>query len=149
MNKVTQELHKTITYSRRGDLTWQLCQPVITWLIENADEPLQAQAIETRAYWEQNQRWLLELLVKQHFFDLAERAMQDVSNFKRALVTIPPSTTLEKMLVDYWIDNQHEPIKVDVFAYLALEAALYVRRQQRMKGNVLLKYKRMNKARKR
>ena len=144
-----QTTSRVISRSAHGDLIWQLCQPVLSWLIENADEQLQAQAIETRAYWEQNQRWLLELLVKQHFFDLAERAMQDMSNFKRALVTIPPSTTIENMLVDYWIDNQHEPIKVDVFAYLALEAALYVKRQQKMKGNVLLKYKRMNRARKR
>ncbi len=149
MNKVPQELQRVIMSSRRGDIIWQLCQPVLSWLIENADETLQAQAIETRAYWEHNQRWLLELLVKQHFFDLAERAMQDMSSFKRALVTIPPSTTLENMLVDYWIDNQHEPIKVDVFAYLALEAALFVRRQRKMKGNVLLKYKRMNRAKKR
>ncbi len=144
-----QTTRRVIARSARGDIIWQLCQPVLSWLIENADETLQAQAIETRAYWEHNQRWLLELLVKQHFFDLADRAMQDMSNFKRALATIPPATTLENMLVDYWIDNQHEPVKVDVFAYLALEAALYVKRQQRMKGNVLLKYKRMNRAKKR
>ncbi len=145
--EVTQELHKT--FSEHGDLTWQLCQPVLSWLIENGDETLSAQALHARAYWEQQQRWLLELLTKQHFFDLAERAMQDTSSFKRALETIPPSTTLEKMLCDYWIDNQHDPIKVDVFAYLALEAVLYVKRQQKMKGDVLLRYKRMNKARKR
>lgn len=147
MSMVTQDLHKT--FSKHGDLTWQLCQPVLSWLIENGDETLQAQALQARAYWEQGQRWLLDLLTQQHFFQLAERAMQDLSAFKKALVTIPPSTTLEKMLVDYYPTSTAEPVKVDVMAYLALEAALYVKRQQKIGENRLLKYKRMNKAKKR
>lgn len=145
--EVAQDLQKTT--SQHGDLTWQLCQPVLSWLIENGDETLQAQALETRAYWEQGQAWLLELLTKQHYFQLAERAMQDMTQFKAALVTIPPSTTVKKMLCDYYPTSTAEPVKVDVMAYLALEAALYVKRQQKIGKNVLLKYKRMNKARKR
>src|SRR5579859_3950760 len=101
---------RILATSARGDQVWQICQPVLEFLITNGDETAQAQAIKTRAYWEQEQQWLIDLLNNNHYFTLAEHAMRNPREFKKALVSLPPCTGMQ---VDFWPDKRtEEPVKV-------------------------------------
>lgn len=106
-------------YSKHGDHTWLCCQPVLDWLIENGDPDMKARAIRTRAYWEQEQAWLLQWCTQTRFFQFAEAACQDLAAFRKAVETLPAET---EMTMDYWIDGEEQPKKVDVVVWLALKA---------------------------
>ena len=125
--------------SVRGDNVWQICQPVLEYLIANGDEAAKADAIRTRAYWEAEQKWLIDLLNNNGYFFLAQHAMRDPRAFEKALCTMPACTGMQ---MDYYPENGGEPIKVDVIAYLALKAG------ERHNERYRIRYKTFGKKRK-
>ena len=106
-------------YSKHGDKIWLQCQPILDWLLQNGDEEMRSKALQTRAYWEQEQVWLLQWCRQVKFFQFAESACADLAGFRKAVETLPPET---EMQMDYWIDGQEEPKRVDVVVWLALKA---------------------------
>jgi hypothetical protein len=44
---------RILAVSKRGDAVWNVCQPILDYLIEYGDEETNRKAIKTRAYWEQ------------------------------------------------------------------------------------------------
>lgn len=139
-NPLAQPAKRILATSVRGDLVWQMCLPVLEWLIDNGDEEARAKAIQARAYWESNQGWLIDTLNKNRYFELAERAMQNPRQFREALASLPVATSLQ---IDFYVEGQEEPRRVDAMAYLALVAA------ERYHARFRIRVKRIGKKRRR
>lgn len=134
-----QPQKRILATSVRGDITWQMCQPVLEWLIANGDEEARAKAIQTRAYWEQNEGWIIDMLNKNRYFELAEQAIHDPRRFRKVLEMLPPSTSLQ---TDYYVPGQEEPRKVDTLAWLALVAGERYNERFRVRYKVVGRRKR-------
>lgn len=121
---------RVLACSTRGDLVWTLMQPVLEHFIDNGDEELRAKALKARAYWEQAQQPFIDWGNRNHFFSMAERACQDIRQFRRLLETLPAESTMQ---VDYYLDGVEEPRKVDLVAYLALQAGERFRKRTKFR----------------
>ncbi len=125
---------RILANSKHGDTIWQMCQPLLDFLLQNGNEDMRAQALKARAYWETEQGYFIDWGNKTRFFEFAELAVQDVVTFRKLLATMPAET---QMRIDYYPDGQEEPVEVDVVAWLALKAGERVNKARTPTGKIV------------
>ncbi|SRR6266704_1008862 len=84
-------LHPASIYQRNtpvsthGDIMHEMCVPILDYFIEFGDEELNTKALQTRAYWEQHQTWVIDWAQRSRYFVLAEHACRDLRGFKAVI----------------------------------------------------------------
>ena len=132
--EITQEppqQQRVLATSTRGDAVWNICQPVLDYLVKFGDMETSQKALKTRAYWEQEQQWIIDWGNMSDYFNLARIASHGIPEFKKMIATSAPETN---MTTEYFPDGQEDPIVVDVVLYLALQAAERVMKKAQLTG---------------
>ncbi|HET8910757.1 MAG TPA: hypothetical protein VFN23_04800 [Ktedonobacteraceae bacterium] len=91
---------RILAISVRGDLVWRMSLPVLNWMIEHGNQELSLKALNTRAYWEQEQGWFIDWGNNVRYFELAELACRDLQTFQQAAKNIPADNEGTKRIIE-------------------------------------------------
>ncbi len=85
--------------SKHGDVMHEMCVPILDYFIEFGNEELNTKALKTRAYWEQNQTWVIDWAQRSRYFVLAEHACRDLRGFKAVIAQKPYQNEQASMIL--------------------------------------------------